>query len=253
MDSPRDRKTAREYAYDAAMMVLRPAADLIARTSLVPTTPFLDAGLFPWIANLEAHWRDIRDELERVLVFHDHLPAFHEINGDATDIRSELWKSFFFYGFNLRSNASCERCPKTAALIEEVPGVTTALFSILAPGARLPPHRGPWNGVLRYHLGLKVPKQADRCRIEVNGEKAYWQEGKSLVFDDTYEHAVWNDTTETRVVLFLDVVRPCRAPGSWVNWAVLHAAALTPFVRSSMRRQRKWEEEFAAKAAPLQG
>ncbi len=240
-------KTLRERAYDVAMAVMRPLTALVERTSRVPTTPFLRKEDFAWIPQLEAHWRDIRAELEQVLVYRDDLPLFHEINADATDIGSNDWRSFFLYGFRLRSDANCARCPKTAALIEKIPGMTTALFSILSPGARLPRHTGPWKGVIRYHLGLMVPEPADECAIEVDGQVAHWREGESMVFDDTFEHSVWNDTIGTRVVLFLDIVRPCRAPGSWVNRAVIKLASLTPFIRSSHRRHRQWEQQFAAK------
>ena len=80
----------------------------------------------------------------------------------------------------------------------------------------------------------------------MGGEQAHWREGESLVFDDTYEHHVWNDTEGTRVVLFLDVMRPCRFPGSFVNRAVIEVAGLTPFVQDSMRRHEVWERRFAA-------
>ncbi len=244
------RKSKRERAYDLAMKAIAPLARLVARTSRVPTTPFLSAEEFAWIPRLEANWQEIRSELDSVLSFRDELPAFHEINRDASDIGSQRWKSFFFYGFGHRSDRNCGRCPKTAALLAQIPGMSTALFSILEPGARLPRHTGPWNGVIRYHLGLLVPKHWSNCGIEVNGEVAHWQEGRSLVFDDTYPHSVWNDTDETRVVLFLDIVRPCRAPGSWVNWAVLKGVALTPFIRSSRRHELAWEEGFMAKHGP---
>lgn len=241
------RKTLRERAYDTAMVALTPLTNLIARTSRVPTSPFMSADNFPWIPELESHWLEIRRELETVLTFRDDLPAFHRINRDATDIGTERWKSFFFYGFGHRSDANCARCPRTAALIAGIPGMSTALFSILEPGARLPRHTGPWKGVIRYHLGLMVPKAWKSCAIEVNGEVAHWQEGKSLVFDDTYPHSVRNDSEETRVVLFLDIVRPCRFPGSWVNKAVLKGAAMTPFIRSSRRHELAWEQVFATK------
>jgi beta-hydroxylase len=238
-------KSFRERAYDVAMAVLDPMARLVERTSLIPTTPFLDPTKFAWVRKLENSWRDIRSELEAVLVYRDALPAFHEINGDATDIRTDNWKSFFLYGFGKRSEGNCSRCPTTAARVAEVPGMSTAFFSILLPGARLPPHRGPWKGFMRYHLGLMVPHPAERCSIVVGGQRAHWEEGKSLLFDDTYEHAVANETDGTRVVLFLDVERPCRFPGWLINKAVIHAAPLTPFVRDSMRRQRAWEGRFA--------
>jgi beta-hydroxylase len=94
-----------------------------------------------------------------------------------------------------------------------------------------------------------VPEAVEGCGIEVGGQRAHWREGESLLFDDTYEHRVWNDTHATRVVLFLDVVRPCRFPGSLVNRAVISTAALTPFIQDSVRRHEKWEREFEAKRA----
>jgi aspartyl/asparaginyl beta-hydroxylase (cupin superfamily) len=243
------RKTRRERAYDLVMKLMAPLARLVARTSLVPTTAFLEGRHFPWVATLEANWRDIRTELDGLLTFRDDLPAFHLINRDATDIGTERWKSFFFYGFGVRSDANCARCPRTAALLAKIPGMTTAFFSILEPGARLPRHHGPWKGVIRYHLGLMVPAHSEKCGIEVGGEVAHWQEGKSMIFDDTYPHSVWNDTDETRAVLFLDIIRPCRIPGAWINWAVVKAAAMTPFVRSSIRHERAWETQFMEKRA----
>ena len=185
-----------------------------------------------------------------MLVYRDDLPAFHEINADATDIRNDDWKSFFLYGFGKRSDANCRRCPRTAELIERVPGMTTAFFSILLPGARLPPHTGPWKGFIRYHLGLIVPEPVDKCGIVVGGQSARWAEGRSLMFDDTYEHHVWNDTSGTRVVLFLDVVRPCRFPGSWINRAVIGAAARSPFIRTMDKRHQEWQRRFDQKHAP---
>jgi beta-hydroxylase len=246
-------KTVRERAYDVAMALLRPLSAIVARTSLVPTTPFLDGATFPWLRALEADAPTIRAELEAVLTWRDELPAFHEINGDATDIRNDDWKSFFLYGFGIRSDENCRRCPRTAALVEGVPGMKSALFSILLPGARLPPHTGAWKGLLRVHLALLVPEPAERCTLVVDGRSEHWREGASLVFDDTYVHSVANETRGTRVVLFLDVERPCRFPGSWINRAVIALAALTPFIRDSARRQRAWERRFAdalARRAP---
>ena len=244
---PKGLEAIRRKSYNLAMSVMRPLADLVARTSIVPTSPILNATDFPWTRPLEENWLEIRRELEGVLVYRDDLPAFHEINGDATTISSDRWKSFFFYGFGRRSEANCRRCPRTAELISRVPGVTTAFFSIMAPGVRLPPHRGPWKGFIRYHLGLMVPDPPERCAIVVGGEEMHWTEGKSLVFDDTYEHTAFNETEGTRVVLFLDVVRPCRFPGSFVNRAVIEIAARTPFVQDSMRKHQAWERRFETK------
>ena len=97
--------------------------------------------------------------------------------------------------------------------MREIPGMTTAMFSILSPRKHILDHRGPYKGVLRYHLGLIVPEDAERCRIRVGEDVRHWEEGKSMIFDDTFNHEVWNDTDETRVVLFVDVLRPLPFPG----------------------------------------
>src|SRR5206468_10959701 len=101
---------------------------------------------------------------------------------------------------------------------------TTAFFSILAPHRRIGEHRGPWRGVLRYHLALQVPEPRHEAGISVGGEVAHWQEGRSLLFDDGYRHHGWNNTGGVRVVLFVDVVRPLKPPGDQVNraptWAI---------------------------------
>ena len=70
------------------------------------------------------------------------------------------------------------------------------MFSILSPHKRIPPHVGPYKGVLRYHLALKVPEPADQCGITVHGVTRHWEEGKSLVFDDVWEHSAWNETDD---------------------------------------------------------
>jgi len=243
----RERKPLRNVFFDAAMSILRQLERVIVNTSLVPTTPFLDKDVFPWSHELEAHWRDIRAELDGLLVYKDDLPAFHSISGDVTHIKSDDWKTYFFYGYGFKAEANLARCPRTAALLARIPGLTTAFFSILAPGTRIPPHRGPWKGVLRYHLALKVPEPRENCAIKIDGQVAHWKEGQGLLFDDSFEHSVWNDTNGTRVVLFLDVLRPCRAPGSWINRAVIKAASRSPFLEDARRKHNKWERAFEAK------
>ncbi len=68
---------------------------------------------------------------------------------------------------------------------------------------RIPPRRGPFMGLLRYHLALKVTRRDDLCGISVGNEYRTWKEGKSLLFDDTYDHEAWNLSDEMRVVLFI--------------------------------------------------
>jgi len=94
--------------------------------------------------------------------------------------------------------------PDTYAAISRIPGVHSALFSILAGGAEIVPHRGSAAGVIRFHYPLIVPKNPEDCWFEINGHHFFWEEGVPLAFDDTREHWVKNQTDETRVVLIID-------------------------------------------------
>jgi len=217
----------------------------IARQSLLPDQPFYDPAAFPWVRELERNWKGVRAELDAVLAHRDALPNFQDISTDQYNLTDDdRWKTYFFWGYGFRSDANCARCPETTRLVEAIPGMQTAMFSILAPGKRIPPHDGPYKGVLRYHLGVLVPDAGDAVGIRVGGQVAHWHEGQSLVFDDTYEHEAWNDTDETRVVLFVDVIRPLRQPMRSVNAGVIKAIAYSPFVQDAKRRHRAWEQEY---------
>lgn len=219
----------------------------IGRQSALPLQPFYDPAEFRWVRPLEANWERIRAELEAVLAHRDALPNFQDISTDQYQLTDDdRWKTYFFYGYGFRSDANCARCPETTRLIEAVPGMQTAMFSILAPGKRIPAHDGPYKGVLRYHLGLMVPEgPVEQVGIRVGPETREWSEGGSLVFDDTYEHEAWNETDATRVVLFLDVVRPLRQPMRSLNAAIIKVIGWSPFIQDAKRRHRAWEEQFA--------
>jgi len=80
---------------------------------------------------------------------------------------------------------------------------------MMRPGGSLNPHRDPYAGVLRYHLGLCTPND-DRCRIVVDGEPYTWRDGEDVIFDETYVHWVKNETDAPRMILFADIIRPAR-------------------------------------------
>jgi beta-hydroxylase len=245
MSTLRERVVQATVAFGEA--ALPPLERWLGRSSLVGDQPFFDNETFPWAKQLEAGWREIRAELDSVLEDQEHLPNFQDISVDqATMTTDDRWKTYFLYGYGFKSEANCARCPRTAELCAQIPGMKTAFFSILAAGKHLPAHRGPYKGVLRYHLGLLIPEPADQCGIRVDTETRHWSEGASMIFDDTYEHEAWNDTDATRVVLFVDFVRPLRPPARWLNAAVLWAIAFSPFIGDAKRRHNDWEKTFEA-------
>ena len=226
--------------------ILVPVERFIGRRSLVGDATFFPVERFPWIQHVEENWTVIREELERVLDDHAGLANFQDISKDQIEITDDdRWKTFFLYGYGFKAKLGVEMCPRTAALMEQIPGMKTAMFSILSPRKHILDHRGPYKGVLRYHLGLIVPSDAEACRIRVGNDIRHWQEGKSMVFDDTFNHEVWNDTDETRVVLFVDVLRPLPFPESLINRLIVAAIGYSPFVLDAKRNQEAWEKRYS--------
>ncbi|MCA0422780.1 MAG: aspartyl/asparaginyl beta-hydroxylase domain-containing protein, partial [Proteobacteria bacterium] len=142
------------------------------------------------------------------------------------------------------SDEAKRTCPETWRILQKIPGLKSAMFSIFEPGKHLKPHRGPYNGVLRLHLGLKVPAARDKVAIRVLDQVCHWDEGKVLIFDDAYEHEAWNHSDEVRVVLFVDFVKPTSFPANLVNSTLLNAAPFTPFIREGYEAQKRWEKIF---------
>jgi ornithine lipid ester-linked acyl 2-hydroxylase len=209
--------------------------------------PFLDPKDFDWVQTLEDNWEQIRVELEHILKHPENIPNFQDISKDQTNLtKDNRWKSFFLYGYGFKFEPNCNLCPETTRIIETIPGMFTAFFSVLSPGKHIPRHRGPYKGLLRGHLALIIPEPGEECWIQVGDKTANWQEGKCLVFDDTYKHQVQNNTDGMRVVLFLDVLRPLRAPGSLLNKAILELIRWSPFIQDARRNQQAWENRLGS-------
>jgi beta-hydroxylase len=243
------RRTLRERFVDTANRVgerlIRWLDGYFGRHSLVGDHTFFDPDAFPWVADLEAGAPAIRRELEEILRYQDELPNFQDISTDQYQITNDdRWKTFFFYGYGFTAGNNVERCPETARLLGQIPGMTTAMFSIFAPHKRIPAHGGPYKGVLRYHLGLMVPEPREQCGIRVGNDVRHWSEGKSLVFDDVFEHEAWNDTDGTRVVLFVDFKRPLAGFPRVLNETIIKIIGFSPFIQDAKARHNAWEKRF---------
>ncbi|MDX1547303.1 MAG: aspartyl/asparaginyl beta-hydroxylase domain-containing protein [Rhodothermales bacterium] len=251
MDAPKTfQERKRQFLKDYGFKVINAIERVVKRYSLVGDHPFFDPDTFRWNALLEANWEAIRAELDQVLTMREELPRFQDISTDQTAITTDdKWRTFFIYGFGFKAEKNAARCPETTRLVEQVPGMTTAFFSILAPGKHIPAHRGVYAGVLRYHLGLKVPEPREQCRIRVEDGIRHWEEGRGLLFDDTYEHEVWNDTDGERVVLFMDVLRPLPPPLALLNRLIIKAVALSPYIQDAKKNQETWEQRLEAAVA----
>jgi ornithine lipid ester-linked acyl 2-hydroxylase len=225
--------------------VVKKLESLVSQYSVVGDSLFFDKAQFPWANELETNWLVIRKELEQVLQHTHALPNFQDIMPRQQRISpDDGWKTYYFYAFGFTAKKNCERCPETWKLLQRIPGLKSAFFSILAPGKHIPEHRGKHKGLIRYHLGLIVPEPRSACRIRIGDRIAYWEEGKSLLFDDTFPHEVWNDTEGYRAVLFLDIARPLRFPLSVVNWLVNQILSFSPLVQEAKSNHKTWEDQF---------
>lgn len=218
---------------------------LIATSSLVSTDPVLDVRDFAWTALLRDHWQDIRDEAIAVSQT-GAAPSLATISPDHRAIaRIGKWRSFFLWGYGYPIDENLARCPRTQALVERIPGLNSAFFSILAPGTHIPAHRGVTKGLITCHLGLIVPRDGD-VRMRVADRVIRWAEGETLVFDDTYDHEVWNDTAGTRVVLLVQFERPLRNPGKWFADLFLGFVRRSAFVQEARANIASWNAAVKA-------
>ncbi len=155
---------------------------------------FYEPSDFEFTKWLESNWPSIRKEV--VALRGENFIPWHEKH-----LYHGGWNVFGLYAFGHKIKENCSLCPQTAQLVERIPGMVTAGFSLLSPGTHIKPHMGYSGSVLRCHLGLVVP---ENCILKVAGESRAWMEGKCLVFDDTSLHEAWNYGETERIVLLID-------------------------------------------------
>lgn len=199
------------FLYDRTADVLRLIYD-----RRIDGPPVLDiATHFPAGAAFLASWRAIRDEAmalaaTRLLT----IPRFHEVMREQASISANDnrdWRMFVLKAYGIEVEGNRAACPTMAAIADAHPEVLSASFSFLAPGKYVPPHRGPFRGILRFYLVLSMPLADDGTPLAVLriADKEYrLNDGEALLWDDTYEHEVRNQSDQLRVVMLLDVWRP---------------------------------------------
>ncbi|HEY0621998.1 aspartyl/asparaginyl beta-hydroxylase domain-containing protein [Sphingomonas sp.] len=220
---------------------------IIGASSLVSNAPVLNVRDFAWTQLLRDNWEAIRDEaLATALAREDAAPSLASISPDHRAIAPvNKWRSFFLWGYGYRIEENLDRCPVTRSVVAQIPELNSAFFSILAPGTHIPAHRGVTKGLLTCHLGLIVPRDGD-VRMRVRNRIVRWAEGETLMFDDTYDHEVWNDTNATRVVLLIQVRRPLRQPGKWVADLFLGIVRRSAFVQEARANVMRWNAAMKA-------
>ena len=187
----------------------------------LPPIEFWPRESFPWLAELEAATPAIQSELAAVLTAQQGFtPYVDYAEGIPLDQWAALnhsldWSAFHFYHHGQRYPDNCTRCPQTMQALSRLPQpavegrMPAAMFSVLKPHTRIPPHTGVANVRLVVHLPLIVPLG---CGYRVGNVTREWKVGEAFVFDDTIEHEAWNDSDQTRVILIADIWHPHLSP-----------------------------------------
>lgn len=217
----------------------------MSKYSTISNDAVLDKSTFQFSEILENNYAEIKKELESILAFHSLLPNLQDIQQEQKILTSDShWKTFFLFGFGKKAILNCNSCPVTTSVLEQIPGLETAFFSILLPHKHINAHKGIFKGFIRGHLGLVIPNEAGKCSLRVDQQILHWQEGKVIVFDDTYEHEVWNDTNEIRVVLLVDIIRPFKSPFDRINKRIIRLIGNSSYVQEAFQKNREWEAQF---------
>lgn len=215
----RNNRQARQHAVDRFLANPRPTADLA------------------WVRAMEASHPAIRAEWDRFVESGRQLPRMEQLI-DEDQGNEGAWRAGLLVSRGRPVRPIADHFPVTTAALEDIPGLWSALWSVLDPGTELPEHVGPNAGMLRYHLGVDC---GDAAALQVGTVIAPYQDGRSILFDDTVPHAAWNRGDRPRVTLFCEVVRDLDGPARWTNRAVQHLLALDERYRGAPQRAAEWD------------
>lgn len=198
---------------------------------------------FPELNYLTQNYAVIKNELQQVYHLQSYMPDYHEIDpGEAaiSNTTEKRWKVFMLYLLGYKPEENRELCPETCRALSRVPNLLQAFFSILEPGKSIPLHEGPYLGYLRYHLALCVPEK-NPPRLYVNSQEYIWQAGKAVLFDDSWPHAVENESQDYRAVLIVDVRRPMPFMPRLLNKLITNIIARYTYGRRVMDRLKGYK------------
>jgi aspartate beta-hydroxylase len=168
--------------------------------------PWHDAAAFPWTRAFEDSHAVIRAELEAFLAqqrvtFRNYVgPILHE-QADGGE-----WHVLYLNYRDHRWPEHRRMFPRLAELVDAVPRPSGTVFiSRLTPGAHVPKHCGATNTQLTCHFGIVVP---DGVELRVAREVRRQPEGRCMIFDDSFEHEVWNRSGSPRYNVFMQLWHP---------------------------------------------
>ena len=194
----------------------------------------------PALNDLTRNYPTIRAEFEQLLGARVPMPVYHELDAGEAPISAAVdpdkkWTVYMLYILGYKPELNRARCPETCRLLDTIPHLVQAFFSVLEPGKSVPRHNGPYLGYLRYHLGLLVPEWNPPA-LYVNDREYRWRPGEAVLFDDSWPHEVVNRSDGLRAVLIVDVLRPMPKWPARVNRFVARSVLRPLYGRAVARK-----------------
>eukprot|EP00026_Physarum_polycephalum_P013579 Phypoly_transcript_13996.p1 GENE.Phypoly_transcript_13996~~Phypoly_transcript_13996.p1 ORF type:complete len:294 (+),score=39.85 Phypoly_transcript_13996:109-990(+) len=176
--------------------------------------PWHDPKDFPFASILESHYEEIKKELLEVLHRNEEQTEFTHYMGDGLEddkgkmVKYGEWKVKYLYHNFERNEENCKLFPVTTRILDSLGAQILrgmVCFSAIKPGTHIIPHYGPSNMRLTSHLGIVGCQDVE---IIVGNEKRFYENGKCVVFDDSFRHQVTHKGPDLRVTLMLDLWHP---------------------------------------------
>lgn len=169
-----------------------------------PLTGFQDVSLLPGTAILENNYEALKKEI--ILYYEAHSSEIKP-NYIPYDYEPKGWKTINLYSYFLKYTSVCNTFPEVNRIVQQIPNASGVQIGILEPHSRIKAHMGDTNGLIRSHLGVRIPGTHPELGFRVGNEERCWEEGKVLGLCISHRHYAWNSTNHYRIVLVVDVIR----------------------------------------------
>ena len=190
-----------------------------------------------WNTQLELAHPAIRAEWDAFRARDGRLPHIADVIAEDQGNQG-AWRAGILISRGQPATTLARRFPRTIDALSALPGLWSALWSELEPGAELPEHRGPNGGMLRYHLGVDCGEDS---AVRVDGIVVPYRDGRGILFDDTAPHAAWNHGPNPRITLFCELRRPSHGIAGRANALVQRVVSLDPRYRLAPGRANEWD------------
>lgn len=183
----------------------------------------------------------IREEVLSLVNSGVSLPSYHDLDKNQTRIATQgpkgaQWRVFLLYAMGIKPEWHRAKLPKTSALLDQIPNLYQAFVSVLDPMKPVGAHDGPFRGYLRYHLGLECPTE-NPPSIRVKDQIYTWKQGEGVLFDDSWNHEVYNQCPKRRIVIIVDILRPMPTIPRLVNKVLMFLVRIS-YARTLIRKAK---------------